>query len=69
MVFKPIKVGNLRLVDPGLVSNTNVANAVKTCIDMGYEEKNIVMDLIADPTSSELVGTWDYIYAKVAKVF
>ena len=69
MVFEPIKIGKWRLSDPGLVSNTNVANAVRTCLEMGFAENQVVMDLIADPTSSELIDLWTLIQTKVAKLF
>ena len=45
-LFEDIKMDDTVYIDGGVLINLNAASAIQKCKDMGYEEKDIVMDLI-----------------------
>jgi len=45
-VFPPVIRGERTLVDGGSIWNTNIFSAVEGCREMGYEDKDIIVDYI-----------------------
>lgn len=45
-IFPPTKMDNEVLVDGGVYTNIDLSDAIVKCKDMGYEEKDIIIDAI-----------------------
>ena len=60
VLFKDMKMDNTTYIDGGVLVNLNSASAVLKCRQMGYADKDIVVDIVL--TKQSIRGGIVYIY-------